>query len=90
MPLHLIGLVHHWIHLQNANHRAPYDAVEVKPKYAFDDLAAKFALPFMPTSGPLSWVVDIPHSTPTNTRHIQHLHMTWFMPSWHTSWCSPS
>jgi hypothetical protein len=34
--------------LQNANHRAPCDAVEVKPKYAFDDLAAKLALPFMP------------------------------------------
>jgi len=47
MPLHLIGLVHHWIHLQNANHRAPCDAVEAKPKYAFDDLAAKLALPFM-------------------------------------------
>jgi hypothetical protein len=39
--------VHHWIHLLHTNHRAPFDAVEVKPKYTFEELAAKLALPFM-------------------------------------------
>jgi hypothetical protein len=43
----LFVFVHHWIHLQLAFHRAPCDAVEVKPKYTFEDLAAKYASPFM-------------------------------------------
>jgi hypothetical protein len=43
----LLVFVHHWIHLQHANPRAPSHAVEVKRKYTFEDLAAKLALPFM-------------------------------------------
>jgi hypothetical protein len=43
----LLVFVHHWIHLQHANRRAPCDAVEVKRKYTFEDLVAKLALPFM-------------------------------------------
>jgi hypothetical protein len=39
--------VHHWIHLQHTSHRAPSDAVEVKTKYTFEELAAKLAIPFM-------------------------------------------
>jgi hypothetical protein len=38
---------YHWIHLQHTTHRAPCDAVEVKPKYTFEDLAARLALPSM-------------------------------------------
>jgi hypothetical protein len=43
----LLVFVHHWIHLQHATHRAPCDAVEVKPKSTFEDLVAKLAFPFM-------------------------------------------
>jgi hypothetical protein len=43
----LLVFVHHWIHLQHTSHRAPCDAVEVKPKYTFEDIAARLALPFM-------------------------------------------
>jgi len=43
----LLVFVHHWINWQLASHRATFDAVEVKPKYTFEDLVAKYALPFM-------------------------------------------
>jgi hypothetical protein len=43
----LLVFVHHWIHPLHASHRAPCDAVEVKRKYTFEDLAAKYASPFM-------------------------------------------